>query len=288
MFPIRIVENMKFISLFFVLLTSVSISTNAQNFGTWSGTIRIGGGNYGPVYSYITPVTVVLLRTLKFTGFSDKDFQNWSSRQHGAFRFFNIGGDILLPNWTMTASNEEIELSKWDDDNFLNDYARQYTYYIGYYFNWKSTFSRIGLFIGADYEWKNFILHFTKPPYPNVARNKIHSLVPTVGLRYRLLSPLKEIEGFPFNVVLEGGMSFVVNVKYDNTDGYGLEALNNGFRPMLGIAITTNRYGSIHIRWTKDLYNLFNNDYSATEGSLFNNKIYNDFSCYSIGWTIFI
>lgn len=279
---------MKIKSILSILLTSIAITANSQNFGTWSGTIRLGGGQYGTIYSFGSPVIAGLLRAFSFTGWTDKDFQNWSSEQHGAFRFLNIGGDILVPNWSMTASNAEIELNRWDDDNFLNDPVNQYTYYVGYFFNWRSLFSRFGLFFGADYEWKNFVIHFPLPPYPNVAHNKIHSLVPTVGLRYRLISPMKEIEGFPFNIVLEGGLSYVVNIKYNNYDGYDLDALNNGFRPMIGIAITTNRFGSIHLRWTKDLYNLFNNDYNPVEGPLYNNEIYNEFSCMSIGWSIFI
>ena len=276
---------MKIKSILTILLTSIAITANSQNFGTWSGTIRIGGGTYGTVYSYVTPVTVGLLRTFNFTDWKDKDFQNWSNEQHGAFRFLNIGGDILVPKWSMTASNVDIELLRGDDDNFLNDAVNQYTYYIGYYFNWRSTLSRFGLFFGADYEWKNFDIHY---PYPNVSHNKIHSIVPSFGLRYRLISPMKEIEGFPFNIVLEGGLSYVVNIKYDNYDNYDIEALNNGFRPMLGVVITTNRFGSIHLRWTKDLYNLFNNDYNPVEGPLYNNEIYNEFSCMSIGWSIFI
>lgn len=276
---------MKIKSILAVLLTMIAITAHSQNFGTWSGTIRLGGGTYGTVYSYVTPVTVGLLRAFKFTDWNDKDFQKWSSEQHGAFRFFNIGGDILVPNWSMTASNVDIELLRGDDDNFLNTPVNQYTYYIGYYFNWRSAFSRFGLFFGADYEWKNFDMHY---PYPNVSHNKIHSIAPTFGLRYRLFSPMKEIEGFPFNIVLEGGISYIVNIKYDNYEGYDLEALNNGFRPMLGIAITTNRFGSIHLRWTKDVYNLFNNEYTPTKGPLYNNKIYNEFSCMSIGWSIFI
>lgn len=268
-----------------ILLTSFAITANSQNFGTWSGTIRIGGGTYGTVYSYVTPFTVGLLRAFRFTDWKDKDFQNWSSEQHGVFRFFNIGGDIIVPNWSMTASDVNLELLRGKDDNFLNDPVNQYTYYIGYFFNWRSVFSRFGLFFGADYEWKNFDIHY---PYPNVSNNKIHSIVPTFGLRYRLICPMKEIEGFPFNVVFEGGLSYVVNIIYDNYDDYGLDALNNGFRPMLGVAITTNRFGSIHLRWTKDLYNIFNNDYAPAKGPLCNNEIYNEFSCISIGWSIFI
>ncbi len=263
--------------------------TNPGKFSTWSGTIRLGGGLYGNLYSYLTPVTVALLRACKFTDWSDKDFQNWSSEQHGAFRFFNIGGDILLPNWSITASNANTEilrpLEDSEVDGFLDGGLKQYTTYIGYFFNWRSQFSGFGCFFGADYQWTNFLIHY---PYPNCSYNKIQSIVPTVGLRYYMINHLKESEIFKFNIVLEAGMSYVINTKYDNTDNYGLEALNNGFRPMLGVAITTSRLGSIHLRWTKDLYNLFNKDYQAAKGFLYNNEVDNTFSCTSIGWTIFI
>ncbi len=276
---------MRIKTLLIVLFATFSISANAQNFATWSGTIRIGGGLYGTMYSYITPLTVGLLQAFKVTDF---DVNQWSSQQHTFWRFFNVGGDILVPRWTMTGSNTNIELHRPLEDyqtNFLNDTYRQYTNYVGYWINWKSHYSGFGGFFGIDYEWKSFLIFY---PYSNSSCNKIQSIVPTVGLRYRLISPMKEIEGFPINVVPEAGVSYVVNVKYDNYDGYGLKALNNGFRLMLGIAITTNRYGSIHLRWTKDLYNLFNNDYSTTNGPLFDNEIYNNFNCFSIGWAIFI
>lgn len=292
--------------LILFLLTMVSFGATAQNhddflrdvssqqsnsgkYSTWSGTIRLGGGLYGTMYSYITPVTVGLLRAFKFTEWTGKDFQNWSSEQHGAFRFFNIGGDILVPNWSMTATNANIELLRpledYEVDGFLDGGLKQYTTYLGYFFNWRAQLSGFACFFGADYQWLNFRIHY---PYPNCSYNKIHSLVPTIGLRYYLIDHLKEAEIFRFNIVLEAGMSYIFHIKYENTDGYGLEALNNGFRPMLGIAITTSRFGSIHLRWTKDLYNLFNKDYSATKGFLYNNEIDNTFSCLCIGWTIFI
>lgn len=276
---------MKIKHIIVVLLTSFTITAHSQNpnFSRWSGTIRFGGGLYGTMFSYSMPMIVGILTAMKNT--SDFNVHRWSDEQHTLWRFTNFGGDVLIPSWTMTASNASIDLLRGDDDNFLNDGANQYTYYIGYQFSWMDLFSRFGFFVGADYEWKNFMIHY---PYPNVSHNKIHSVVPTIGLRYRLISTRKEIEGFPFNIVLEGGMSFVFNVKYENYDDYDIDALNNGFRSVLGIAITTSRYGSIHLRWTKDLYNLFNSEYHPTRGPLYNNEINNTFKCISIGWNLFI
>ncbi len=296
---------MKRIILFF-LIASATLEVNAQNhddflsnistrdasperFGTWSGTIRLGGGLYGTLYSYLTPVTVGLLRVFKFTNWSETDYRNWSKEQHGAMRFFNVGGDILIPNWTMTGTKANIELLRpledYQVDGFLDGGLKQYTTFVGYFFNWRSQTSGLGMFFGADYEWRNFRIHY---PYPNVSHNKIHSLVPTFGLRYRIIDPIRFEKTLKFSVVVEAGMSYVFNVKYVNTDNYDLDALNNGFRPMLGIAVTTTRFGSIHLRWTKDLYNLFNKDYQATEGLLYDNEVDNTFSSISIGWAIFI
>lgn len=276
---------MRIKSLAIVLMALISMSAYSQEFGTLSGTIRVGGGLYGTVYSYGTPVTVGLLQAFKFTNF---DSGNWSNEQHGVFRFLNVGGDILVPNWSMAASNNSIELHRPLDDSqaggFLDGGLKQYTSYIGYYLNWRSQFSGLGFFGGMDYEWRNFVLMY---PYPNVAYNKIQALVPAVGVRYRVIDPMKEIEGFPFNIVLEAGISYVINTVYNNNEGYGIDALNNGFRPILGVSVTTNRFGSIHVRWTKDLYSLFNKNYEASSGFLYNNEITNNFSCLSIGWAIF-
>lgn len=290
-------KAMKIKTLFFVLLMAITTNGHSQNFGTFSGTLRVGGGSYGPVFAIVTPVTVGLLQAFNVTSFNAND---WSSEQHTFWRFFNIGGDLLMPNWSMSASNANIELHRPLEDyqtNFLNKSLKQYTNYIGYYFNWKSQFSRFGCYFGMDYEWRSFLIMY---PYPNVSYNKTQSIVPAVGVRFRLLDPMKEIEGFPFNIVLEGGGAFVIHTKYENNcgnglgvinngfSGYGLDALNNGFRSMLGVAITTNRFGSIHLRWTKDLFNLFDNDYKATDGFLYNNEITTRCSYLSIGWAIFI
>lgn len=261
--------------------------SNSGNYSTWSGTIRLGGGNYGTMLSYFEPLLWGI--GVAIPEFDVNKFNERLNEKHTFFRFINIGGDILVPNWSMTATNANIELLRpledYEVDGFLDGGMKQYTTYIGYFFNWRAQRSGFACFFGADYQWLNFSIHY---PYPNCSYNKIHSLVPTIGLRYYLIDHLKEAEIFKFNIVLEAGMSYMFHLKYENIDGYGLEALNNGFRPMLGIAIATSRFGSIHLRWTKDLYNLFNKDYQATKGFLYNNEIDNTFSCLCIGWTIFI
>lgn len=275
---------MKIKTILVTALTLFSINSYSKEFGTLSGTVRVGGGLFGSTYAYGVPVIVALLQAFKVTDF---DANKWSNEQHSVLRFLNIGGDIVVPNWSISSSNNNIEilrpLEDYQADGFL--VGKQYTSYIGYYLNWKSMFSGLGFFGGLDYEWRNFVLHY---PYPNMSYNKIQSLVPALGLRYRLISPMKEIEGFPINIVLEAGISYVINTKYTNSDNYSLKALNNGFRTIVGIAITTNRFGSLHVRWTKDLYNIFNKNYSASQGPLFNNVISNNFNSFSIGWAIFI
>lgn len=280
---------MKIKPILAALLISIAISANSQNFRTWSGSFRFGGGLYGTIYSYVTPVTISLLHILNTSGLNiGFDVDKWSKDEHTFYRFLKISGDVLIPNWTIYASNMAVEIQRPFDDsqtNSLNHSVRQYVNFLGYYLNWRSTFNRIGGWLGCDIEWRSFLVNYSNSI---ISYNNIRSYVPSCGLRYRLISPMKEIEGFPFNIVLEGGLSYVYNTSYYNSDGYNKDALNNGFRAMLGIAVTTNSYGSIHLRWTKDLYNLFNNDFSATKGPLFNNELYNQFSCYSFGWSIFI
>ena len=98
-------------------------------------------------------------------------------------------------------------------------------------------------------------------------------------------------------MVFEAGLSYACVIDYKNkvssTDhliGYGTEALNNGFRVQLGIVLTTNKWGSLNLRWNKDLYDLYNNDNISTisNGCLYNNTITNSFSCFSIGWATFL
>lgn len=269
-----------------IFLSLFSLNSYSQEFGTLSGTIRFGGGTYGTGFSFGTPLIVGILQAFHL---SDFDCNDWASEQHSVLRFFNVGGDILVPNWSITSTKGNLQLHRpledYEVDGFWGDELKQYTSYFGYYLNWRSHFSRWGGYLGIDYEWRNFLVMY---PYPNVAYNKIHAIVPAVGVRYRLINPLNEIQGVPFNIVLEGGISYVINTHYDNNEGYGLEALNNGARPMIGVAITTNRFGSIHLRWSKDSFDLFNSGYEATKGFLNNNIIHNDFSCVSIGWALFL
>lgn len=291
---------MKIKSLCLLVFVAITIRVYPHKFGTVSGNIRFGGGIFGVVSSVCMPITVGLLQMLKFTDF---DLQKWSNEQHNSFRFFNISGDLWCLDWSMTASNEKIELHRpfesWQGGGLLDSDKIVYTSNVGYCLNWMPTFSSFGFWGGIDYEWRNFMIlkgynyvghniwELSSSSYSSY--NKIQSIVPTIGIRYRLIGPMKEVAGvFPFNIVFEVGISYVINVKYENADNYSIDALNNGFRPVIGIAVTTKRYGSMHLRWTKDWYNLFNKDYKAMDGFLYNNEISNNFRCISIGYAIFI
>lgn len=215
---------------------------------------------------------------------------NWLNENHKFFRFFNLGYDILIPIWSMASSNESVELQRPFDNSGLEN--NKYTSYVGYQLNWRSPFSRLGFYGGIDYEWRRFYLsHKVDIPgqyeYWGV-KNNIQSLVPAAGIRVRLVEPAKEIEGFPINVVVELGLSYAIALKYENDVEYGLDAINNGFRTQLGLSITTNRFGSLHVRWNKDLYTIFNNGYIATKGFLSNNEIKNNFGYLSVGWATFL
>ena len=290
---------MKMKLLFIVLLTSITINVNSQNFSTWSGSIRTSG-MWG--LGFTVPEYAVWLTRLGFKDYhdyhsGDASVSGWLHENHKFFRFFNVGYDFLFPYWIITSSSNEIELVySYKHFSFVSETFGKGNYinYLGYIINWRSPFSKYGLYFGIDYEWRCFALSYlrswgnTSSFYQSTSHNEIHSLVPFVGIRYRLISPEKEIDGFPINIVLEAGMSYAAVIKYENDVGYTADALKNGFKSLLGVAITTNRFGSLHVRWTKDLYNLFSNDYIATDGFLYNNELKNNFSCISIGWATFL
>lgn len=291
--------------MFLVFLT---INTNAQKFGTLSGTIRFSGGLGGAAMIYSPMLTTWLL----YEGFSSKGYgvtySGWVRDNHLSFlRFFNAGYDFLYPQWFMSFSDENIKMEQTyahSDNTFIDVFFTNDNYinYIGYYLNWKDPFSRYGFYCGIDYELRKFSLtykSFSSNSYHYWhTRNEIQSLVPSVGLRYRLISPDKEVDGFPFNIVLEAGLSYAIVIKFNNeidyyTDAlnnYSTDALNNGFRAQLGIAITTNKWGSLYLRWNKDLYNFYNNDNIAKDknGYLYNNTIKTNLSCFSFGWATFL
>ena len=287
------------------LLLSICVNGHTQNYNTFSGTIRFSGGFVGDA---LFAVFMILPRAihegLKQEGYADT-FSGWLHANHLSFlRFSNNGFDILYPQWTMSFSNDDIKLEQTSTGRnyklqLLFD-NRCYINYLGYHLNWRDPFSRFGFSFGMDYELRKFNLwnkYYRDGQYHFWSiDNKIQSLVPSLGLRYRLISPGKEVDGFPVNMVLEVGISYAIAISFEN-DGYTdshnvycIDALNNGFRSLLGIAITTNKYGSLYLRWTKDLYNLYNNDYIANDnkGYLYNNKVTTNLSCLCIGWATFL
>lgn len=256
--------------------------------------------------------TWVLYESFKFIygddGFNNgASFSGWMRDNHiGFLRFFNAGYDFLVPQWSMSFSNDDIKLDQFYArfDNTFHDlffWDDHYINYMGYSINWKDPFSRFGFYFGADYELRKFSLEYKyeAPGHYHFwsVNNEIQSLVPFAGIRYRLISPEREIEGFPINIVLEAGLSYAVVFNFKNkvmsTDvlnNYSMDALNNGFRSSLGIALTTNKWGSLYVRWIKDLYNLYNNDHIATDsnGYLYNNEVKSSISYFSIGYSTFL
>lgn len=299
--------------LIIVLLASITINANSQNFNTWSGTIRFSGGllGAGMVFSPMM-ATWGIYEGFKWRygdgGYNNgASFSGWMRDNHiGFLRFFNAGYDFVVPQWSMSFSNDEIIVDQRvsSKDNLFNSlffWDDHYINYMGYYLNWKDPFSRFGFYCGADYELRTFGLEykFIAPGQYHAwsVHNEIQSLVPSVGIRYRLISPEREIEGFPINIVLEAGLSYavVLNLKNkvmstDALNNYNADALNNGFRSSLGMAITTNKWGSLVVRWIKDLYNLYNNDHIATDsnGYLYNNEVKSSISYFSIGYSTFL
>ena len=292
---------MKFKALLIGVLASITISANAQNFSSLSGTVRLSCGWVGDAV-FSVPVYSVWLTRLGFFLDGKGTFSGWIRQNHNTFlRFFNVGYDIIIPQWTMTSANKSIEIMRPFTKNFSDIYdffgGNNYIHYIGYYFNWKDPFSRLGYYAGADYEWRNFAVAYQSEAdfIKHTSHHEIRSIVPAAGVRFRLISPDKEIEGFPINVVLEAGLSYAIVTNYKNRKDfsseegsfYGADALNNGFRVNVGVYITTNKFGSIHVKWNKDLYNLYSNKYVATEGFLADDEIKNNFSNFTIGWASF-
>lgn len=279
--------------LLIIFLSILSINSYAQNFSNLSGTVRASCGWAGDAIIFGSVFTVWLTR-LGFALDGDGTFSGWIRQNHNTYlRFFNIGYDVQIPQWSMTSTNHDIKLDRpYKHHSGLYDLfgGNNYIYYLGYYLNWKSPFSRFGFYAGADYEWRSFSLSY-QPESDAVFRyssnNDIQSIVPAAGIRYRLISPEREIDGFPINLVLEAGLSYAFVTKYADDCGYGIDAVNNGFRANVGISITTNKYGSIHVRWSKDLYNVYKKGYTTTEGFLSDNEIRNNFSSFSIGYASF-
>ena len=298
---------MRLKSFFFALLITFAMNVNSQSVSPWSGTIRFSGGFLGVAMLYCPMFTGWLL----YEGFSPKGYGftylDWARDNHLSFlRFFNACYDFRFPHFSMSFSKNNIKVDhiySQSDNTFVDLFFTNdsYSNYIGYYLNWTDKFSKMGFYLGMDYELRKFSLEY-KSDIPDQyhywhSNIEIQSVVPSVGLRYRVISPEKEMDGFPFNIVLEAGISYAVVINYedkltrtDNLTNYSIDVLNNGFRSLLGVAITTNEWGSLYVRWTKDFYNIYNNEYIANDkdGYLYGNEIKNSFSCISVGWATFL
>ena len=156
--------------LIIALLTSITINANSQNFNTWSGTIRFSGGLLGAGMVFSPMMTTwMLYEGFKFRYGDDgykngASFSGWMRDNHiGFLRFFNAGYDFLVPQWSMSFSNDNIKLDRFYArfDNTFHDlffWDDHYINYMGYSINWKDPFSRFGFYFGADYELRKFSL----------------------------------------------------------------------------------------------------------------------------------
>lgn len=274
---------------FFLLVVASGYSQryeHSSGFSTLSGTIRIGF----PIFPWgVASVAIMGVANLVQEGFLLEDFtiSNWMKGNHNFFRFFNMGYDYLVPQWSVASPNNEIELIR-PYRHYTDLGGNSYIYYVGYYLNWRSQFTRFGFYCGIDYEWRTFMLSYPPNQYRLPMLSEIQSLLPACGVRYRLIDPMKEIDGFLFNIVLEAGITYAYVIKYENDEKYDIDALNNGFKSLIGVSITTNKFGSIHVRWSKDLYQVFNRNYKATYGILRDYEITNNFGCISIGYATFL
>ena len=196
--------------------------------------------------------------------------------------------DIHTPVWAMKNGEEDIALKGPDwYAIFYPDLNHNFSYALGYEVSWKSLTHPYGGYLGVDYECRQICIK----DGVLIGRHRLNTIVPTAGVRLRLLSILNE--GFEmkhnWDILVDIGAAYAINVKYHNFYNWDVDAVNNGFRLKLGLGFSTVSYGNWYVRYEIDCYNFFNSDYHPTDGSIayFSNYT-NTFNSIVLGWKLLL
>lgn len=192
--------------------------------------------------------------------------------------------DLHIPAWSLTQSGNDVPLEKADWWSILYpDLIHNYNFAVGYEFSWKSLEIPLGAYVGADVEWRQIC--FKEGMI--AGKHRMTFFVPSAGLRFRLLGNGFERKN-SWNIVLDCGAAYSYAMKYKNFYQWDTNALGNGFRPRIGLIFSTLDHGSFYVRWEKDMYELFNNDFTLPDGRKPFDNMHSEFYSIILGWALFI
>ena len=161
--------------------------------------------------------------------------------------------DIHVPSWALYENENKIatEGPDWWRCLLLGDFKHNYNCSVGYTLGWRSYDIPFGMKVGVDYEWRGLCV--TEGELAGL--HKTSGIVPTATLNWFPLGNGFE-RNHGWNVVVEGGVSYVKNLTYNDPLQLGKTAVNDGLRGVVAIGYDAVNYLSIRYEW--DCYNYFN------------------------------
>lgn len=268
----------KSITLFVCLAaTTLSYGQTKLYRSVVQGTPKIMGGLASATYT-----AAVLGYMVTVDGLDVKDIDNLLDDHISRWFCPSMEFEMHVPEWSLSDENGEIPMMapRWWSF-LLPDWKHNYKCSIGYELSWKSLLYPIGLYASINHEWQQ--IYIRDGLYSG--KHKVSSFVPIAGIRLRLLGVGFEMDN-NWNIVLDAGAAYVYRHKARNFYGWGKEAFSNGIRPRVGLAVSTIRYGTLFLRYEKDLFNFFNPDFVDENLPISLPKTENVFSSLTLGWTL--
>ncbi|MBR3709977.1 MAG: hypothetical protein IKM99_03330 [Bacteroidales bacterium] len=162
--------------------------------------------------------------------------------------------DIHLPKWSMSNADGSIAMQgpDWWRCLLFGDFKHNYNCSVGYSLGWRSYVIPFGAKFTLGYEWRGLCV--TEGELMGLHRTS--GIVPSATVNWLLLgNHFERRKGW--NIVLEGGVSYVKNLTYNDPIQMGNTAVNDGLR---GIAALGYKRGTslVSIRYEFDSYDYFN------------------------------
>ena len=236
----------KVILLGICLLGIYSFVGAQVNHNLWSGCFSVRGN------SLLSPMTVDMVRGF-FVGYEagdvDKALDNSMFDPYSnSTRWFSFTEefDFHIPNWRMEGA--ELQGPYWWRVLLFGDFRHDYNFSLGYTLRWRSLDVPIGARFGLNYEWRG--LSVMDGPLTGLHRTS--GIVPSAGLNWRMLGLDFERE-HGWNLMLDGGVSYVKVLTYNDPCALGSDAAQSGWRGSVALGVIVGR-NSLSLRYEWDSY----------------------------------
>ncbi|MBQ6068539.1 MAG: hypothetical protein IJK84_03460 [Bacteroidales bacterium] len=228
------------------------------------------------LYTWINKAYWKVVDEVQKENTNDGGYQWWTliypSYQFGANQSFYWNANPKLKEFGYYGNPVDLNYAQpfqWRNP-FDNDWVSPHVQSIGYELSLDiKRILPMSLFVSMDLERRGINIMDFDIPLTGVHR--VSSIIPSVGVRWKLLGN-RFGAMHNWNIVLEGMLSDVHNIKYKNAYGlYDVEATNSGIRYTLGVGYakfdSKTLSASLFLRYAWDTFTFFNPDYTAPDGT---------------------